>query len=408
MDLGRPPRVLADRLQIPPDRPLGRHRVGLRQHRLELVGPVLRLDLPAPAEVELGLALVPDVVTPRRPGLPDVDDRLRQRRLVDRPHRAAHEQDVGVADPFVIVVDAHRLLPPRRVVDVERALDVGRRRAIVVGVRHPVHEHRRAGHVGEQDELVRAPHGTQERQRRVPLPLGHLMLLEHPVQRGHRVGDDCSEALAHRVYWYGLCRIRVSGISGCMPSTHLSPISRWANSTVSSIARRAASRSTSTSRPSRFTTRPLTITVWTSARCAWNATWPYGCSTGNMTGECSFLTSTTSAFLPSSKDPSLSSIPSAFEPPRVAQATTCSARRWWFVTVSAFACASRCSRERSAPSVERIAQNRSPLHHTLVSIDSDTGMSCLRSCHVGGYPWPALCSLSVETDTEPPVAAIRL
>ena len=49
-----------------------------------------------------------------------------------------------------------------------------------------------------------------------------------------------------------------------------------------------------------------------------------------------------------------------------------------------FAWASRCSRERSAPSVERIAQNRSPLHHTLVSIDSDTGMSCLRSCHVGG------------------------
>src|SRR5580765_5225320 len=96
--------------------------------------------------------------------------------------------------------------------------------------------------------------------------------------------------------------MRVSGISGCMPSTHLSPISRCANSTVSSIARRAAARSMSTSRPSRFTTRPLTITVWTSARCAWKATWPYGCSTGNMTGECSFLTSTTSAFLPSASD----------------------------------------------------------------------------------------------------------
>ncbi len=67
-----------------------------------------------------------------------------------------------------------------------------------------------------------------------------------------------------------------------------------------------------------------------------------------------------------------------------------------------------CSRERSAPSVERIAQKRSPLHHTLVSIDSETGMSCLRNWNVGGYPCPALCSLSVETDTEPPVAAMRL
>src|SRR3954470_10337865 len=127
-----------------------------------------------------------------------------------------------------------------------------------------------------------------------------------------------------------------------------------------------------------------------------------------MTGECSFLTSTTSAFLPASRLPIRSSIPSALLPPRVAQSTTCSARRWWLVTVSFLACASRCSRERSAPSVERIAQNRSPLHHTLVSIESDTGMPCLRSCQVGGYPWPALCSLSVETDTEPPVAAIRL
>ena len=103
-----------------------------------------------------------------------------------------------------------------------------------------------------------------------------------------------------------------------------------------------------------------------------------------MTGECSFLTSTTSAFLPSSNEPMSPSIPSALLPPRVAQSTTCSARRWWFVTVSVFACASRCSRERSAPSVERMAQNRSPLHHTLVSIESDTGMSCLRSCQVGG------------------------
>ncbi len=54
------------------------------------------------------------------------------------------------------------------------------------------------------------------------------------------------------------------------------------------------------------------------------------------------------------------------------------------MTVSPLACASRCSRERSAPSVVRIAENRSPLHHTLVSIDSDTGMSYRRTCQVGG------------------------
>jgi hypothetical protein len=76
--------------------------------------------------------------------------------------------------------------------------------------------------------------------------------------------------------------------------------------------------------------------------------------------------------------------------------------------VSPLACASRCSRDRSAPRVERIAENRSPLHHTLVSIDNATGMSCDLSTQVGGYPWPQLCSLSVATETVPPVAAIRL
>ena len=55
-----------------------------------------------------------------------------------------------------------------------------------------------------------------------------------------------------------------------------------------------------------------------------------------------------------------------------------------WVMVSRLACASRCSRERSAPSVLRIAEKRSPLHHTLVSIDSDTGMSWWRNCQVGG------------------------
>ena len=53
-----------------------------------------------------------------------------------------------------------------------------------------------------------------------------------------------------------------------------------------------------------------------------------------------------------------------------------------------------------------MAEKMSPLHQTLVSWDSETGMPYLRSFQVGGYPWPALHSLSVETDTEPPVAAI--
>ena len=98
----------------------------------------------------------------------------------------------------------------------------------------------------------------------------------------------------------------------------------------------------------------------------------------------SFLISTMSAFLPGSRLPISPSMPSARAPPRVAHSTTWSARRWQLVTVSPFAWASRCSRERSAPSVARIAENRSPLNQTLVSIDSDTGMSCARNVQVGG------------------------
>ena len=67
-------------------------------------------------------------------------------------------------------------------------------------------------------------------------------------------------------------------------------------------------------------------TVCTSPRWAWKATWPYGLSSGNETGESSFLIRTTSAFLPGSRLPR-SSRPSAWAPPRVAQSTTCSARR---------------------------------------------------------------------------------
>ena len=103
-----------------------------------------------------------------------------------------------------------------------------------------------------------------------------------------------------------------------------------------------------------------------------------------MAGEASFLISTTSAFLPGSRLPVTPSRPSADAPPRVAQSTTVSARSRQWVTVSSRPCASRCSRARSAPSVVRIAENRSALHHTLVSIDSDTRMPWSRSFQVGG------------------------
>ena len=80
----------------------------------------------------------------------------------------------------------------------------------------------------------------------------------------------------------------------------------------------AWSRSTPTSLWSYFTTLPFTSTVCTSPRPAWNTTWPYGCSTGKLTGELSFLISTRSAFLPASTLPTTESRPSAFAPPRVA------------------------------------------------------------------------------------------
>ena len=96
------------------------------------------------------------------------------------------------------------------------------------------------------------------------------------------------------------------------------------------------------------------------------------------------MISTTSAFLPGVSEPMRSSRRSALAPPIVAQCATSSARNRLCTTVSPRACASRCSRERSADSVARMAENRSALHHTLVSIDSETGMPCLRSSQVGG------------------------
>ena len=113
---------------------------------------------------------------------------------------ATHEQHVGVAHPLVVLVDPHRRLAPRRVVDVERPLDVARGRPVLVAVRHRVDQHRGAGHVGEQDELVGAPDVGEERERRVPLLLGHLVLLEHAVDRLEGVRHHFVDS-AHRVYW---------------------------------------------------------------------------------------------------------------------------------------------------------------------------------------------------------------
>ena len=53
------------------------------------------------------------------------------------------------------------------------------------------------------------------------------------------------------------------------------------------------------------------------------------------------------------------------------------------MTPAPLACASKCSIARSALSVARIALKMSPLHQTLVSIDSETGMPYLRSFQVG-------------------------
>ena len=52
--------------------------------------------------------------------------------------------------------------------------------------------------------------------------------------------------------------------------------------------------------------------------------------------------------------------------------------------VSSLAWASRWSRERSALSVARMAEKKSALHQTLVSIDSDAGMPYLRISQVDG------------------------
>jgi len=82
------------------------------------------------------------------------------------------------------------VLAPRRIVAIERALDVARRRAVVVAVGHGVDQHRRAGHVREQDELVGAPDLGQEPERRVPLLLGDVVALEHLVNRLDHIRHD--------------------------------------------------------------------------------------------------------------------------------------------------------------------------------------------------------------------------
>jgi hypothetical protein len=68
----------------------------------------------------------------------------------------------------------------------------------------------------------------------------------------------------------------------------------------------------------------------------------------------------------------------------VAIQSTSSARIRLTATVSPVLCASRWSRERSELSVARMAEKKSALHQTLVSIESDAGMPYLRISHVDG------------------------
>ena len=160
----------------------------------------------------------------------------------------AHEQDVVVAHPLVVLVDLHRLAP-RRLVGVHRALDVARRRAgLVAAVRHRVDQHRRARDVGEQDELVGAADLGEERERRVPLLLGHPVALEHLVDRRQRVVHHPRHALAldllslHCASPPTRCTGTDSrgssarGSRGACRRPTSSPSVRCANSTVSSTA----------------------------------------------------------------------------------------------------------------------------------------------------------------------------
>jgi len=70
-------------------------------------------------------------------------------------------------------------------------------------VRHRVDQHRGAGDVGEEDELVGAADVGEEGEHRVPLLLGHPMALEHAVERLESLGDHFVDAgrVDHRVYW---------------------------------------------------------------------------------------------------------------------------------------------------------------------------------------------------------------
>ncbi len=88
--------------------------------------------------------------------------------------------------------------------------------------------------------------------------------------------------------------------------------------------------------------------------------------------------------MPGVIEPIVSSMPRDFAPPIVAMCSTSSARRRFATIVSPRAWASRWSRDRSALSVARIAEKKSALHHTLVSIDSDAGIPYLRIAQLDG------------------------
>ena len=121
------------------------------------------------------------------------------------------------------------------------------------------------------------------------------------------------------------------------------------------------------------------MTVWTSPRPAWKTKWPNGFKIGNIPDERSSFTTTTSAFFPGVRLPTTSASPSASAPPTAAPARprrpAGRSRRTSGPQVSLEVLAAAVRAE-----VAPIAENMSALHHTLVSVDSDTGIRCRRSC----------------------------
>ena len=183
-------------------------------------------------------------------------------------------------------------LAPRRVVDVQRALDVARRRAgsspaceiasISTDVRVTSESRMNSSARPDVGQVARAPRstpasvtrwrsstsciaartsGTTSATRSLPTR-AHRFHVASPASRGC-TGRDCRGSV-------------VSGISGCMP---LGPrvVAELAHRELDGLLDRAARVRRGRCRragASCLTTRPLTRTVCTSPRWAWNATCP--------------------------------------------------------------------------------------------------------------------------------------